>query len=79
LTILNAASRNALIVSAREDEMSFNPSESRAVRITQHGGLGLAWLAGWLFTIGYLHQGFWQGLLGLFVWPYFIGAALAPG
>jgi len=47
-------------------------------RVEQHGGLGLAWFAGWLFTIGYLHQGFWQGLLGLFVWPYFLGAHFAP-
>jgi hypothetical protein len=49
----------------------------RRLHITQHGGLGLAWFAGWLFTIGYLHQGFWQGLLGVFVWPYFLGAHLA--
>ncbi len=59
--------------------MSSNDFRNNSVRITQHGGLGLAWFAGWLFAIGYLHLGFWQGLLGLFVWPYFIGQALAPG
>ena len=48
------------------------------VRVVQHGGLGLIWFAGWLFTIGYLHLGFWQGLLGLLVWPYFLGAHFAP-
>ncbi len=48
------------------------------VRVVQHGGLGLVWFVGWLFTIGYLHLGFWQGLLGLFVWPYFLGAHFAP-
>ncbi len=53
-------------------------SKRGGVRIEQHGGLGLVWFAGWLFTIGYLHQDFWQGLLGLFVWPYFIGAHIAP-
>jgi hypothetical protein len=47
------------------------------VRIEQHGGLGLAWFAGWLFTIGYLGLGFWNGFLALFVWPYFIGVELA--
>ena len=41
-------------------------------------GIGLLWFAGWLFTIGYLGLGFWQGLLGLIVWPYFLGAYFAP-
>lgn len=59
--------------------MDCSADSKRSVQITQHSGLGLAWFAGWLFTIGYLHQGFWQGLLGLFVWPYFVGVALAPG
>lgn len=59
--------------------MSSNDCGKNNVRVTQHGGLGLIWFAGWLFTIGYLHQGFWQGLQGLFVWPYFIGVALSPG
>lgn len=47
------------------------------IRIEQHGGLGLVWFAGWLFTIGYLDMGFWRSVLGLFVWPYFIGDHLA--
>ena len=38
---------------------------------------GAVWVAGWLFTIGYLHLGFWQGVLGIIVWPYFLGAHLA--
>jgi hypothetical protein len=47
------------------------------IRIEQHSGTGLVWFAGWLFAIGFLHFAFWKGLLALFVWPYFIGAALA--
>lgn len=38
------------------------------------GGL---WFAGWLFTLGYLHLHFWQGLLGLVIWPWYLGRALA--
>jgi len=49
----------------------------RKINITQHSSLGTVWLGGWLFTIGYLKLGFWQGLLGLLVWPYFIGSHLA--
>lgn len=48
------------------------------IKITQHTSLGAFWFAGWLFSIGYLHLNFWMGLLGLFVWPYFIGVHLAP-
>ena len=49
------------------------------IKIEQHSSLGLLWFAGWLFTIGFLQLGFWKGVLGLIVWPYFIGAALASG
>jgi hypothetical protein len=47
------------------------------IRIEQHSGVGLAWIAGWLFTIGYLKLAFWPGALALFIWPYDIGAALS--
>ena len=41
--------------------------------------LGMLWFAGWLFSLGYLNLGFWKGLFGLFVWPYFLGTGLAGG
>jgi hypothetical protein len=49
------------------------------VRVTQNISLGTLWFVGWLFTIGYLKLGFWWGLLGLIVWPYYIGSHFAPG
>lgn len=49
----------------------------RKINITQHSSLGTLWIAGWLFSIGYLKLGFWTGLIGILVWPYFIGAHLA--
>jgi hypothetical protein len=48
------------------------------IHITQHTPLGAAWFAGWLFTIGYLQLNFWSGLLGLIVWPYFLGSHFVP-
>jgi hypothetical protein len=48
------------------------------IHITQHTPLGAAWFAGWLFSIGYLHLDFWMGLLGIVVWPYFLGGHFAP-
>lgn len=47
------------------------------IRIEQHSGLGLLWLGAWLFTIGYLHLMFWQGLLALLIWPYYLGLHLS--
>jgi len=49
------------------------------IHISQSLGLGGLWFVGWLFSIGYLQLGFWQGLLGLIVWPYFLGAHFAAG
>jgi hypothetical protein len=50
----------------------------RRINIHQQSCLGMLWFIGWLFSIGYLHLGFWQGLLGLIVWPYFLGAHFSP-
>ena len=47
------------------------------IRIEQHSSLGLIWIAGWLFTVGYLNLSFGQGLFAVLIWPYYIGAALA--
>ena len=51
--------------------------ERARIQVTQHTSLGAAWFAGWLFSIGYLHLDFWMGLLGIFVWPFFIGSHFA--
>jgi hypothetical protein len=48
------------------------------IKIENHTfGFGI-WLFGWLFTIGYLHLGFIDGLLGIVIWPYYLGVAFAP-
>ena len=47
------------------------------IRIEQHSATGLLWFAGWLFTIGFLQLSFWKGLLGLVVWPFFVGSHIA--
>jgi len=48
-------------------------SKSTKVQIVQHTFFGGLWCAAWLFTIGYLHLGFWRGALAIFLWPYYIG------
>jgi hypothetical protein len=32
-----------------------------------------AWLAAWLFTIGFLKLSVWQGVLAIIIWPYYLG------
>lgn len=38
---------------------------------------GTGWFVFWLFTLGFADLNFGQGLLGLLVWPYYLGAALS--
>ena len=47
------------------------------IRIEQHSAVGTVWFIGWLFTIGLLHLPFWKGVLGLIVWPYYLGVTLS--
>jgi hypothetical protein len=37
---------------------------------------GTIWFIGWLFTIGYLHLVWWKIIVGIVIWPYFLGVAL---
>lgn len=43
------------------------------IKIEQHTFMGGAWIAAWLFTIGFLHLAFWQGVLAIVLWPYYLG------
>jgi len=44
---------------------------SRKVEVA--GIMGPVWFMGWLFTLGFLKLTFFQGLLALIIWPYYIG------
>lgn len=48
---------------------------SRKVEVA--GIMGPVWFMGWLFTIGFLKVSFFQGLLALIIWPYYIGDFLS--
>lgn len=48
------------------------------IRIEQQGFAGLFWFGAWLFTIGYLHLGFWKGVLAILLWPYYLGVTFSP-
>jgi hypothetical protein len=44
------------------------------IKIEHHGFLGGLWIAGWLFTLGFLHLAFWYGVLAIIIWPYYLGS-----
>ncbi|MDD4860141.1 MAG: hypothetical protein PHR56_08085 [Dehalococcoidales bacterium] len=39
-------------------------------------GGGAIWFIGWLFTIGYAHLVWWKIILGIVIWPFFLGEAV---
>jgi hypothetical protein len=48
------------------------------IRIEQHSAAGLLWFMGWLFTIGFVHLSFWNGVLAIVLWPYNLGVFFNP-
>jgi hypothetical protein len=37
---------------------------------------GPIWFIGWLFTVGYVNLLWWQIILGIVIWPYYLGRVL---
>ncbi len=53
-------------------------AETEKIRLVQrHSFAGCAWIASWLFTIGFLHLGFWKGVVAIVIWPYYIGVTVS--
>jgi len=38
---------------------------------------GAIWFIGWLFTIAYANLVWWKIILGIVVWPYYLGLAVS--
>ena len=36
---------------------------------------GIFWVIGWMFTIAFAKLIWWQALIGLVIWPYYLGVA----
>jgi hypothetical protein len=54
-------------------EAGIQEKDMQKIRIEQHTFMGTLWVAAWLFTIGFLHLGFWQGAFAIVLWPYYLG------
>jgi hypothetical protein len=57
----------------REEIAMETKSRDRVMRV--EAGLGMFWFIGWLFTIAFAQLVWWQAILGLVVWPYYLGVA----
>ena len=47
------------------------------IKIEQHSFTGGLWFAAWLFTIGFLHLSFWQSVIAIVIWPYYLGVKIS--
>ncbi len=45
-------------------------------RVHVDTGMGIIWFIGWLFAIAFARLGFWAAVLGLIIWPYYLGVAV---
>ena len=53
--------------------MECDGKPTQRIKIQRHSFAGMLWFAAWLFTIGFLHLGFWRGVLAIVIWPYYLG------
>lgn len=48
----------------------------RRWRVHSSSFAGMFWFAGWLFTLAYAKLFWWQAILALVIWPYYLGLRL---
>ena len=58
------------------EQMSKHVAASRSPSAAPSQAAGMAWFAGWLFTIGYAKLVWWKAVFGILVWPYFLGETI---
>lgn len=66
-----------VIGTTREAAEDTRPPRPQKIRIEQHSAVGMLWFAGWLFAIGFLHLPLGKALLGIVLWPYYLGSTLS--
>lgn len=54
--------------------MGETTSNKSVVRVDT--GTGIFWFIGWLFTIAFAKLVWWQAIIALVGWPYFLGLAV---
>ena len=49
--------------------------KTRNIKI-ESGLVGALWCIGWMFTLAFAKLIWWQALLAIIVWPYYLGVAV---
>jgi hypothetical protein len=45
----------------------------KTMKNSSAGFAGAFWFAGWLFTLGFGNLVWWKAILGIVVWPFYLG------
>jgi hypothetical protein len=61
---------------SRKEEGMCDEPKHKHYRMGHAFSWGPVWFAGWLFTIGFVHLSFWKAVLGIVLWPYFLGSLI---
>jgi len=51
-------------------------TRSRVIKVDTGSQIGTIWFIGYLFTIAFAKLIWWQALLGIVIWPYYLGLAV---
>jgi hypothetical protein len=51
-------------------------SERKPIQVEASSLVGIIWFIGYLFTLAYAQLVWWQALLGIIIWPYYLGLAV---
>lgn len=62
---------------ASEASAETSRGEKIKIRVEQHTLTAGVWFAAWLYTIGFLHLRFWQGVLAIVISPYYLSVHFA--
>ncbi len=71
--------QRAYLVCSMCKDYSLNNREVRMDKCKAGAGMasgGVIWFIGWLFTITFVQLSFWKIVLGIFVWPLYLGEAI---
>ncbi|MBN1191495.1 MAG: hypothetical protein JXA46_17195 [Dehalococcoidales bacterium] len=60
----------------RPEEKNMSSDYNRGAHTSAAGMAGAFWFAGWLFTISFAQLVWWKIILGIVVWPYYLGIIL---
>jgi hypothetical protein len=65
------------ITADRQEKENSMGSENRPriIRVETGSWIGAIWFIGWLFTLAFAKLIWWQAILSIVVWPYYLGLA----